>query len=748
MSSFISLGEALPTVSGDLLELPYARETFDVAARAKDVEVVELRRAKNADGSFSDVIVVDIVNDDIPTRNPYGIRVRERLALVFHATGLPEVRALRADFPVVLHTNHTPPGEPRHLCLYFEPWSVVERTWTPQKFIKRIMWWLSENANGTLHRPDQPVEQLYFTSPFEIVLPPDFDEKIDDDKLALTWSSSPDLKTLRSFFLPKGHSQLKTISGLTFLSLELPPVIHGPVACYPNTLGGLHDQLSARGASFIDELRAQIKGKVPQEGISKTSKDRCLLFLFLPVKRDASSTPEKNEVIAFLIPSDLAEVGESADVLALYEGKYYAAPLLGATQSSEKWRDLAIAPIDVKYEVGLLFARAASGIDASDADLSGVIAGVGALGSAILELWTREGWGRWTLVDPDVIKAHNVVRHIARNTHIGEAKVDAVKDLVQAIYHPGYLAVAGIKGSATEWDKAEIRDAICSSSIFIDATTTLDVPRDLSQRQQAPRIASIFVTPSGRDSVLLIESSDRQVRVDSLEAQYYRALLELPLGADHLDGNAGGLWVGAGCRDISAKISYEDIQLHGAILAKQIRTASRRTESKICIWRSEPTSAVTTANLGVKETVRRESEGWHVVWDKGVEEKMVAVRQTHLPEETGGVLVGYIDQKLRHIYVVDALPAPADSVSERGSFIRGIDGLNEKLGEIGRRTANIVGYLGEWHSHPPFSGPSPSPWDKLLVKTLADVLALDGLPALMMIVGAAREISVSVRFVE
>jgi integrative and conjugative element protein (TIGR02256 family) len=608
------------------------------------------------------------------------------------------------------------------------------------------MWWLSESANGTLHRFDQPVEQLYFTSPLEIVLPPDFDEKIVDDKLALTWSSSPDLTTLRAFFLPKGHSQLKTISGLTFLSLELSPVIHGPVECYPNTLGGLHDQLATRGAPFIDELRAKIKEKVPQEGIVKTSKDRCLLILFLPVKRDTCSLPEKRDVIAFLIPSDLSAVGESADVLSLYAGKYYATPLLGTTQTSEKWRDLAIAPIEVKYEVGLPFARIASGIDTSNADFDGVMAGVGALGSAILELWVREGWGRWKLIDPDIIKAHNLVRHIARNTDIGEAKVDVVKNLAQAIYHPGYLAIAGIKGSATEWDKDETRNAICSSTILVDATTTLDVPRDMSQREQAPRIVSIFVTPSGRDSVLLIESSDRQVRADSLEAQYYRALLELPLGSDHLVGNAGELWVGAGCRDISAKISYEDIQLHAAILAKQVRGASKRTESQICIWRSEPSGAVTTVNRDVKETVRRESEGWHVVWDKGVEDKMVAIRQTHLPEETGGVLVGYIDHKLRHIYVVDALSAPSDSVSERGSFIRGIDGLNKMLGEIGTRTANIVGYLGEWHSHPPFSGPSPSPWDKLLVKTLADVLAMDGLPALMMIVGAAREISVSVRF--
>jgi len=744
--TFIDVGEALPAVSGDLLQQQYARVTLEVATRFKDVEVVELRQVKNADGSLADVIILDIVNDDIPTRNAYGIRVRERLALIFHATGLPEVRVLRNDFPVVLHTNHTPPGEPRHLCLYFEPWSVIERTWTPQKFIKRIIWWLIETANGTLHQADQPVEQLYFTSPFEIVLPPDFDYKIVDDKFALTWDSSTDHKTLRASFLPKGNYQLKTISSLTFLSIDLPPVVHGPVECYPNTLGGLHDQLSVRGAAFIDELRVKIKEKVPQEGIPRTSKDRCLLFLFLPVKRDACSPPEKREVIAFLIPSDLSVIGESADVLSLHRDKYYVVPILGAVQNSELWRNLPIYPIEVKYEVGLPFARKASGIDASTADFDGILAGVGALGSSILELWVREGWGRWSLIDPDIIKAHNIVRHVARNSDIGEAKVDVVKKSAQTIYHPGYLEVTAIKGSVTELDKTEIHDVIYRSSILIDATTTLDVPRDLSRLEQVPRMASIFVTPSGRDSVLLLESSDRKIRVDSLEAQYYRALLELPLGADHLSDNVAGLWVGAGCRDISARISYEDIQLHAAILAKQVRITSRKSDAEISIWRSEPTGAVTAVNIDVKETVRRESEGWHVIWDKGLEEKMIATRHRHLPDETGGVLVGYIDQKLRHIYVVDALPAPDDSVSDQGSFTRGIGGLNEKLGDIGTLTANIVGYIGEWHSHPPFSGPRPSPWDKLLVQTLADVLAMDGFPALMMIVGAAGEISASVRY--
>ena len=55
----------------------------------------------------------------------------------------------------------------------------------------------------------------------------------------------------------------------------------------------------------------------------------------------------------------------------------------------------------------------------------------------------------------------------------------------------------------------------------------------------------------------------------------------------------------------------------------------------------------------------------------------------------------------------------------------------------------VVNYIGEWHSHPPRHGASPS-WDDLtLVAELGDVLARDGEPALMMI-KAEHEFSVFV----
>ena len=69
------------------------------------------------------------------------------------------------------------------------------------------------------------------------------------------------------------------------------------------------------------------------------------------------------------------------------------------------------------------------------------------------------------------------------------------------------------------------------------------------------------------------------------------------------------------------------------------------------------------------------------------------------------------------------------------TFIRGTEGLKEKIINISKRTANIVGYIGEWHSHTDCSSTMFSVDDKKLLSYLYSQMANDGEPALMIIVG-------------
>ena len=239
---------------------------------------------------------------------------------------------------------------------------------------------------------------------------------------------------------------------------------------------------------------------------------------------------------------------------------------------------------------------------------------------------------------------------------------------------------------------------------------------------------------------MLLEDSDRNVRLDGLEAQYYEAILNSAWGEQHLCGHQGHLWVGAGCRDVSSVISVELLQLHAATLARQVRLRCEQPDAVISVWHVEQLSGainVHTVSVAVNLTVV--ANGWNIIWNARLQDKARQIRFANLPNETGGVLLGYFDQKLQSIFVVDILSAPLDSAADPSGFIRGVQGLEEQIKIAQARTANIVSYIGEWHSHPSGISTKPSEHDIRLLSYLAEILNRDGLPGVMLIVGENQE---------
>ncbi len=566
---FISFGEPYsnPNLCPDNLKQDAARKTLELCEKNKDFKVIELRHLTKNDGKVSDLIIVECINDQVPSRNLQGIKTRERLALVFIPDRLPEVRALRKDFPrALLHLYDVPLGEPVSLCLYFEPWSAVEITWTAHKHLRRILWWLSETAKGKLHRDDQPVERVYFDSPYEIVLPPDFEERIKDHSQSLIFKfveqSTGDCKVIRGIFSPKEKAEVNKTPQLEILMLELPAVVQRRTESYNKTLGQIHDQLEKRGAPFLDQLNEKIKEKIPVGGLIKNESNRCLLIFSLPVKRTQDSVPEFSELHALLLLTDLVGLGSKIGILQELDKKYYKISLLGhdALEKFAAWREIEFIPIEIKPGITKKFARIASGVLDSSSDFKGVLAGVGALGSAMAELWAKESWGEWTFIDIDYVKPHNIVRHVAKDFHIGKFKTDVVKEMVEINYYPDYYSANTVNDTITNFANPKVMASITEATLLVDATTTLYSPRKLSQEDKAPRSVSVFLTPSGRSSVLLLEAADRSVRLDALEAQYYNSIINSDWGANHLDGHHGTLWVGAGCRDVSSIVSKSAVQ--------------------------------------------------------------------------------------------------------------------------------------------------------------------------------------------
>ena len=723
---YFELGSSLS--SDRELQIESAIRSVKAICEHPDFELVECR-VLGEDATTSEILVVDCKCDGIPTRNRLGLRYRERLGLRFFSDGdrLPEVRALRQEFPCTPHQNHVGKNEPASVCMYFEAWSEVRRTWTPQKHLARIQWWLAETANETLHREDQPVEPIYFDSRFGLVLPANFENQAEEADQALTT-------------IPRDPGNGK--DPIQCITLTLPKIVHGRIEQFPASLGDLHDQMAFRGAPIVQMMKEKLQEQADVVGINSSSNNFVLLVLRIPIARSHENEPEEVQVKGVIVHSNIGELGvECGALIPPHDGsKYYRDTAIGAGAPVEKmeWRDIAIEPLELLQPFTSRLARLASGL--TSCGPRGVLAGVGALGSVIASIWQREAWGQWSYIDPDFLKPHNLARHTGFEFQIGLKKVDVVLQLGDCILQSEPSRGSGLYARATDFDNPKVRAELESADLVVDATTTLEVPRELAGRDSLKRVASVFVTPSGLDVVLMIEDARRETRIDCLEAQYYRAIINEQWGESHLLGNQKVLPIGAGCRDVSAVISNELISLHGATLARQIRLNFESPETSVRVWRCDAeTGGVSSEIVVPKQVIKKQHNGLRIVWDEGIKHRVRGFRSKELPNETGGVLLGYFDLSNASVYLVDVLPEPPDSQGDRSGFTRGVDGLKDAVRQASERTRGIVGYIGEWHSHPSGSNARPSEADMYQMAHLASELHRDGLPALMLIVGEHEE---------
>lgn len=735
MIEFVDWGEKVEVVPDELANPPLLALLRACSAHPH-FRIVELR--KIAIDSPHIGVVVEAGDGTVAPNNAARLLPRERLCLSFRPDQdvPPEVRALRADFPDVIHLNGVPIDQPASLCLY-ESWSFEERRWTPQKHLDRILWWMRCTADGTLHAQDQALEQLFYGTGLTVVLPSEFDEKTADE-LGVVYFRQVQGGSGRISWIASSSKPEEVVPAIQPLIVDVGSVGNVPIQRAPHTLGALADQLVQMGVEFQAPFEAAFRRQFRLSGSSEQNKRKLLLIVRIP--RTRNGTVERLDCRGFLSAEIFEDVGIKLGVLfrPTPDGAVAVAEDLGiggvALSPEISWRSVSIGLTGLRHMPSRRFARFMSGVSEQGAEFRGVLAGVGSLGSSLADIWTREAWGRWVPIDPDDMVGHNLVRHIAPSGSVGFAKAQVVRVQTARSLGIDQAPSPAIVARANDFANADVANAMSEAQLLVDASTTIEVPRDWSERNDLPRSASVFFTHSGLSAVLLLEDEAREIRLSALEAQYYRAILNEPWGKTHLE-KPGQVRVGGGCRDHSLVLSQELVQLHAAQLARRLRKASSSSSCAIQVWTlDDETGAISTASLeihGVKSVVCGE---WQVRWDKGVEEKLRAMRQACLPSETGGVLLGVIDQKLKTIAIVDASDAPPDSSADATSFVRGKEGSQDYVSRCEELTGGMVSYVGEWHSHPAGHTSDPSSLDVVLLATLAIRLAADGIPALMVIV--------------
>jgi integrative and conjugative element protein (TIGR02256 family) len=195
---------------------------------------------------------------------------------------------------------------------------------------------------------------------------------------------------------------------------------------------------------------------------------------------------------------------------------------------------------------------------------------------------------------------------------------------------------------------------------------------------------------------------------------------------------------GNSCRDISVQLSQDDFAIWSGFASKKIRELVTQSSAGITIFYRKDYNIRTIVcriyNINITTI-----NGWRIMFDDYIINKMSESRIKSLPNETGGILLGNIDTYYKHCYIVDIVRSPLDSEEQQNFYIRGYYNLYAIIENVEKTTLEQIGYIGEWHSHPKGCSVNPSTLDIAAYSRIQDEMEKDALPAIMMIVGDNKE---------
>ncbi|ELS4492818.1 TPA: ThiF family adenylyltransferase [Klebsiella michiganensis] len=697
-------------------------------------DVVELKSVQNEEGLFN-TIVVAVGDGTVPNNNLIGIKRTETLALIWHEErDFPlDVRALRKNFPITLHQNGVALGDPKSLCLFEHSWQDLQHKITPELILERILWWLRNAAEDTIHPDTQPIEQLFYSSSLRLIIPESV--LIDIDKNSFITIVSPRGATPVIMRLINSASVAKrNIHHITILTK---PIENSPVRYAPRNLEELDICFANENNSIKKDIIEWFKDNINDSGLKKEQGIASTMLLLI-IPRIRGGAVERYDKLAFFSPMSLCDLGVKIGALlpSIDNENYYIDYFNDASAGHDKSFEVGLDPVSVIIELDKIKIRKISKIENLNCEFKGVLAGVGALGSHLAELWARQCWGEWTYLDNDIILPHNLVRHISLEQHMGKNKASVVSSYIDCIFG-GNQKSSHLPFDVTS-ENNMVLDELTKSEIIVDATTSVFAPRTLSQRNIKARLASVFLTPSGDDSVLLLESKDKKINILSVENQYYRSIIESAIeggwAIEHLKNNESQHY-GLGCRSPSVSFSVDKVSLHSASISLCLKSKFYEQDAAIVVWRSLQNGSVDKISIPVQPSFELNLGEWTLIYDIALVMRLTSIRNEKLPLETGGAIFGMVDNNIKVITISYISDAPADSSHSHSCFIRGKDGMVDLLELIVERTGGMIDYIGEWHSHPKGYTSKPSSLDKALISNISSPLKAEGKPAIMLIAG-------------
>jgi proteasome lid subunit RPN8/RPN11 len=706
----------------------------------------EFRQTEN-EGVVVDVLELDYEIAGLCQYPFYKINRAEALSIHIQEGHLPQIY-LREDFPIVPHLIVSRDGKQRHICYTDLPYVEIKHKINGRFIVECINNWFVKTARNELHRDDQPLEPFFWWANDVIILNP---LEIDDHFAKFTELHHNETLILKQ--VPNDCNDL----GAKFyvvIKLVLPPssdnIIHYPPTSLRELLRCFEPwQLYSH---FRNELKSiltirQNQRKFLQFFNSSTASllnCPCIITLNIPQKRNRTDVVEHSDYRVFLTEAKsfgavLSDFGIERERLRGKQAKKGSVGnKLVDTGKMNLESNIGIRQFNLHWANIQYFSRIYNDIETDYNHLYYALIGCGALGSQLFANCIRSGFGKWTLVDKDIMFPHNLARHILTLDSIGQPKAPALERYGKSILED--TEVSSIIADVMDSPNEAFCKMLAATDVIIDVSTSVAVERMLALDivSEARRI-SLFLNPCGKHLVMLCEDAERKVTLDQLEMQLYSILANKDKYVEYFNLPSTIAYT-TSCRDITSKISQDNLALCAAVASKELKLLQTSKSASLVIW---------TINDDGIIADRYGGEIWYFVscgdWQVEIRDLLLRLLQTkraeRQPNETGGVLIGQYDFSRKKIYIVDMIFSPDDSIEAPTSYIRGCKELPKRIQQIAVRTYNNFSYIGEWHSHPG-SSTAMSRADELLLGTISDVNKAEGLPGCMIICGDNSNFSV------
>lgn len=354
------------------------------------------------------------------------------------------------------------------------------------------------------------------------------------------------------------------------------------------------------------------------------------------------------------------------------------------------------------------------------------LGGAGSLGSAVGASLARSGWTCSAVIDPDICLPHNTARH----AFFWDSEAYPPKKLVGATCLSMLGSAPLMMSDVVHYDTSDLPEP----DHFVIHTTAspivLEASVDGHELRGSSRLIDSELYLGGRLSLATCEGPNGNPSCLDMKAEAFAQVARLPhIGADILEQSGGfeHVLVGGGCGTTTMVMSDARLKACAGQIAEEVLRWGERFDADEfqesghgCVFAPMPRGIGTFRrkfSAGPFTLVTCVNSDWTVRLSPNLIRIMDEQRAQAGAVETGGYLVGRVNERRKEITCVLSLPPPPDSRATATKFVLGIDGAKKALEAVFVESGGYLIDVGTWHTH--LVEAPPSPTDKALTQELA-----------------------------